>query len=403
LKNMNFKNIVLILFLADNLQVFSQSVLKADLQQVAKSGYYNIELSQSLTGLAYGNNFAGIRIVNSEQKEVPYFLRASNPVQEINHFENYSFTQSSIKDSINNLIINNIKGDDVSRFYVVVRNAEVEKQATVRGSADGKNWFIVKQRSAVWEMKSSVIDANNTMLLIDFPQGNYRYYEIKLSNSGKSPLKIVKVGTMQNANIYGQFTQIDLGKMTQKEENGNTTSIRFNNLNGQYIISKLEVTVNYKSDYYRVATISDSSHTERSFYLSSRTDNQFWLNDLVLNGSSIIRIENNDNPPLVIDSLRAYGLNRYLCAYLEANQRYTLLFSATEKQTPQYDIVHFQNDIPADLPIVKMLTIKQINQIPTVARQPLWIEKPLVLWGIIVLVGGVLLTICIRMIRQMSR
>ena len=74
------------------------------------------------------------------------------------------------------------------------------------------------------------------------------------------------------------------------------------------------------------------------------------------------------------------------------------------KSSPDYDIDHFKNDIPVDLPIVKTENLSQINMpVAVPERQPSLIEKPLFLWAVIILIGLFLTFVCYKTIKEMKK
>lgn len=383
----------------------AQSIWKADIETVETSGYYNIKLSQKIIGLSGNDMLSDIRIKDKNNKETPFFLRSVNPVEEISSFENYTLKENLVKDSLNILIIDNKAKEDISRFYIVAHNADVLKYASVRGSNDGKQWYIVKQGSTISGLSYNR-DQNEEIMIIDIPQGNYKYYEITITNNQKSPLEILKVGKIKNSSIYGQFTEIDLGKFIQTDDSKNKkTYITFPSLDGTYRIDKLEFSIDSKFQYLRRAYLSDSLNFNSAvFDLSSKNDNTFFIDDFRLNKSTPIVIENNDNLPLSIDTIKAYGLNRYLCAYLEAGKPYSIFIERDNNASPDYDIEYFRKDIPDNLPVISTTGLQQIKSENEVAspRELSWIEKPLFLWGIIIIVGLFLVFICVKMIKEVK-
>lgn len=386
-------------------QVSGQSLWRAEIKPVQEKGYYNIELDQHIIAKSVAFDLSDLRIYNSKNKEIPYFLRAVSPVQEVSRFESYSLKQNIEKDSLNIVVIDNTKLDDISRFYIFIRSADVNKYASVRGSNDMSQWYIVKQKTHIYSLGHKA-DNNEEALLLDIPQGNYKYYEITIENDQNSPLKILRVGDYASSNIYGQFSEISLGRFVAKDSINKKTYISFPDLHDTYKINRLEISVQSDAHYLRHVLLSDTINRKTlRFDLSSKTDNSFIVDYFPLGKQTFIAIENNNNLPLDITSIKVYGLNRYLCAYLEQGEKYYLEVGLKSKSSPDYDIDHFKNDIPVDLPIVKTENLSQID-IAIAAppdRQPSLIEKPLFLWAVIILIGLFLTFVCYKTIKEMKK
>ncbi|MDR3272137.1 MAG: hypothetical protein LBT29_01440 [Flavobacteriaceae bacterium] len=395
------KYLILLLFCLAELACFAQSVWKATIQPVEANGYYNIELSQQIIALSEKNELSDLTILDEKKQEVPYFLRPVNPIREISHFEAYELKENRAEDSLNIVIVNNPNSEILSRFYILISGADVTKYVCIRGSNDLKNMYIVKQKTGISNYSTG--NNHNEMLIVDFPQGNYRYYEITLSNNQKSPLEVLKVGKIQNSVIYEQFAEINLGKFVQKDSSNRKTYIRFPDLSYASHIYKLEFTVKYKADYFRNAQIFDSKRGNLfNFDISSKHENVFFTNNLILYPESFVVIENYNNPPPLIDSIKVYGLKRYVCAYLEKDQTYSLLIGRKDGIAPTYDLEYFQHDIPADIPIIET---KNLQSVPddNAGQNTLWIEKPLFLWSVIIAVGVLLVFVCLKMIRDIKK
>ena len=385
-------------------QVYGQSLWRADVKPVEEKGYYNIELDQHIIAKSVASDLSDLRIYNSKNKEISYFLRAVSPVQEVSRFESYSLKQNIEKDSLNIVVIDNTKLDNISRFYIFIRSADVNKYASVRGSNDLSQWYIVKQKTHVYSLGYKP-DNTEDALLLDIPQGNYKYYEITIENDQNSPLKILRVGNYASSNIYGQFSEINLGRFVAKDSVNKKTYISFPDLQDTYKINRLEISVQSDAHYLRHVLLSDTINRKSlKFDLSSKTDNSFIVDYFPLGKHTFIAIENNNNLPLDIVSIKVYGLNRYLCAYLEKGEKYYLEVGMRYKSSPDYDIDHFKNDIPVDLPIVKTENLSQINM-PVAApdRQPSLVEKPVFLWTVIILVSLFLTFVCYKTIKEMKK
>lgn len=398
---MKYSLSIVLLYLV-SLCATAQSWYVADIDTIKQSGYYNIQLDKRIIAVSNNADFLDIRINDTIGNEVPYFVRAQSPVRAVNEFISYDLESNITKDSINTIVVRNENGENLNRFSIVIESAEVDKYVTIRGSNNFKQWYIVKKRENI--TYSGFKEGNNEILIVDFPQGNYKYYELTLTNNQSSPLQILKVGKFKNSNIYAQQTEIDLGTFIRKDSTDKKTYIRFPNLEYNYRLNKLTFYINSKAEYLRKAELNGKDYSIR-FNLSSKGENTVVLNSTAISPDGTIVIDNKGNPPLVIDSIKAYALNRYLCAYLEEGQCYRLIIGNKDiAPSSDYDIRYFQDEIPEDLQIVKTSSFEKI-EVATHSneREKMWIEKPVFLWSIIILVGLFLSAICYKMIREMKK
>lgn len=392
-----------------SLVVFPQFRLAAPLDSVKQSGYYNIELPPEIEALSEISDWGDLRIKNSDESEVPYFVHNETPIRTVSNFVDFHLIENKTKDSLNILVIDNLDNIKsatqlVDRFCVLVNNADVSKFVSVRGSNDLSQWYVVKQHSPVSGVVSEY-SKGVEMLYVDMPAINYRYYEITLSNTQSSPLKVQRVGRINNSNIYGRFSRIDFGTMVRKDSTDQYTYLRFPDMPFEYHIGKIEFYIHSKSDYQRTCYVKDLGYAT-NLTLSSRNGNVFILDNFVASKKMEIGVYNADNRPLQIDSIRMYVLNRYICAYLEEGQRYRLYVGSKKVKKPNYDIEHFRQDIPDNLPVLKVSKIDIMEDESSLlgeARTPSLIEKPIFMWSVIIIVGLLLLFICFKMASDMKK
>ena len=197
-------------------------------------------------------------------------------------------------------------------------------------------------------------------------------------------------------------TNIDLGAFIRKDSTDKKTYICFPaSSEYNYKINSLLITADNPPDYIRKGSVKGADR--HRFEISSRKTNRIMFDPFILSCDTIV-IENNDNPPLQIQSVEIYGLARYLCAYLENEQKYVLTVDERNTSVPRYDIGYFRNDIPQNIPVVKTSALtKSVFLQDDSARNPMWIEKPLFLWGIITGIGLLLVLLCYKLITDMKK
>lgn len=371
---------------------FSQNYWQEAIDTVSVSGYYNIKLSQEMAGLGLET----LQILDGNGNETPYLIRSSIPVKEMKQIEMYDLVSDTQRDSINTLIVHN-KDAEVSRFYLRMKPSDVTKYISIRGSYDRKQWFSVKRNTL---LNSEHNPSLGEIAIVDFPQGDYTYYELTVTNNSRSPLNITGVGKIEKSKIYGQFVELQAGPFVVEEDDDNTV-ITFPAMKYPYYLSKLELQVEGKGHYNRNLKIEKKGYLMEAFQLSSRTEHSFYMEQVLIDKDVRIVIENRNNPPLTVNDVKLSGLNRYLCAYLDVEMLYRIV--TTTKSYLRYDIEDFADEIPLNLPVVETneLQKKAIETPPE--REPRFFEKPVFLWAAIALVGVILLLICVRMLKELKK
>lgn len=371
----------------------SQNYWRACVDTVSAPGYYNIELSQEMAG----RGLRTLRLRDAEGAEIPYLIRSSAPVREMERMEMYEQLSHEKRDSTNTIVLLN-KDPEVSRFYLRMKQADVAKYVSIRGSYDRQQWFSVKQRTRLGGGHTPDTDA---IAVIDFPAGDYTYYELTVTNSSRNPLNIIGVGKIENSTVYGRFTELNTGAFRTEEEDGSTI-VTFPALQQPYLLSKLEIHAGSKGHFSRRMRLETGGYAKESFQFSSRQEQPFfYTDDLPIGKDFRLVIENGDNPPLQIDQVKLFGLDRYLCAYLDAGVRYRIETGTEEPR--RYDIRDFADEIPHDLPVIRTGNTEEATTTPEPEKIPKFYERPVFMWSVIILTGIILLFVCLRMAQELKK
>ncbi|GJH40249.1 hypothetical protein RCZ04_07990 [Capnocytophaga sp. HP1101] len=150
-------------------------------------------------------------------------------------------------------------------------------------------------------------------------------------------------------------------------------------------LCKLRILPQASYDYYRKLNLATSatesyaqkrcdsycSYTLKEAPLSSKTNNTFSFDDVLVKYGQII-IENGDNEPLPINEVIVYAVRYTLAArFLDSNRTYYLAYGKEDDYTPEYDIEHFITDIPKQLTELEYgKVVKQIKTEPSVKESP---------------------------------
>ncbi|MDR0223590.1 MAG: hypothetical protein LBI32_00850 [Myroides odoratus] len=379
---------------------------KASLPPVTTSGYYSIELDNRLVGNAK-TDLSNLRIFKQGQEEaieVPYFIRAVQPTSKETKMVEYPLMDRVERDSINRFVIHNPEEKKSTDFYVTINKADVAITASVRGSNNKKDWFIVKQKTPIYTYTSS--EREEETLFVSIPEGRYPYYEMELINNQSTPLKVNKVSTVVGTKTYGQFSPMLLQydkSITDSKEKKTIVSFVPQELN--YKLNKVVLEVESPRDYYRKAVLRDSvTKVAVPLVLSSKQRNE-WILDDVLVRNPYLEIENGNNIPLTIQSVQLYSLTRFATAYLEANESYDIEVNSATKGSPEYDITYFKNDIPSNLPLVQTQEFKVVTAVKEEANDEQSNRDRLnkILWAVLIVVGLFIVYICYKTFQKLEK
>ncbi|WP_163210305.1 hypothetical protein [Bacteroides sp. 519] len=204
-----------------------------------------------------------------------------------------------------------------------------------------------------------------------------------------------------------QFTEINLGNFNVKEDKkSHSTILSFPDAYNPYYLSKIQLYIKNKEHYKRNAQITNDDVTLAHFSLTSRKESSFLFNNILIDKGFSIVIENENNLPLQIDSIKLFTFNCYLCAYLEAGKNYRI--KTNGEAYKHYDIHGFTDEIASFLPIVKTsdliyVSVPVMLHLDPEPKEKSFFEKPLFLWTVIALTGILLIGVCVRMLNEMRK
>lgn len=388
-------------------------VAEAALPVVPKNGFYRVAISPEMIGLTK-SDFSNLRIVDDKNKEVPYLLRDESPVFSTSQFIEYPLIENSSEQGCcTRLIIHNKNKSQLTNISLMIRNAETFKWATLRGSDDRKKWYALKERFYLNAIRGA--DETYEVRIVDFPLSNYAYLSLIINDSTTAPLNVIKAGYYDTHEVVGHYTAIKPTRLltlpvasAQKE----TTLVV--NFEGERLVDKLDFSLTGPKFYYRNAsvyvprTMTDlkNKRIKRNVLISETeftSTHEPSLNfPAVKTDQFIIKIKNDDNPELNFTAVRAYQLNRYMVAMLQANTHYSVKIGNDSTAAPQYDLGYFRDSIPLSPPLIQHEKLSLIKR-ETLAKEPTtFFTSKLFIWSAIIVVISVLAFMSVKMVRETS-
>jgi len=380
---------------------------EANIPAVEADGFYRVFLSPQVSR-HLNEDFTNIRIYDQQNKEVPYLLQQEAQVYYTQTFREYKILEKKQeKNCCTSLILQNLDSSPINNISILIKNAEVTKQATLLGSDDKQNWFALKQHFTL----DAIDNKNQTseIKIVDFPLSNYAYYLLQIEDSTTAPLNILKAGYYEVSSEDGKYTEVTNLSVTKSDSASERKSYIRIAFDTTQIIDKLSVAMAGPTYFLRRASLSVKKEKlnrkgEKEYYYD-------WLYDFELSSKQssiidlsgiqvtelLITVENNDNPSLDITSIKSYQLNRYLTAWLKRGT-YNMKFGDSNLQAPVYDLGFFEDSIPAQPSILAIgpVTIFKESQ----AESTTFFTSRTIIWFAIALVIVVLGYMSLKLMRE---
>mgnify|MGYP006426933741 CR=1 FL=1 len=307
-----------------------------------------------------------LRILNSENEFIPFFIKSynfkdniivntykSNKVLQFQkNSSNYIDFKLINEKSSKDILINKIKLDfDIDKDFLY--------DIKLYGSYDNMEWNFIKSDKIykTFEGFKNKIDLKKGL--------KYKYYRLEFLNEYED----VFVSNLSGLHISRNFGQDYYIKKKEIDFNyknkGKTSNININNNN---LLKIKQIIINSKDVYDRYYTVK-SKNTELDNYnykdsgrvynidLESFTAKDDTIDFNNYNNDRLIRItiQDQDNKPIIINSIKIRYYIDKLVFEAKGNEEYKLFIGNKKADKPEYDIERFKNYITnEDKELVKL-------------------------------------------------
>lgn len=304
--------------------------------------------------------FADFRVVTDRKEEVPWQIVEKKPRtthEEIPHqMQNLSLTDKG--ETWLELLLERQEAQ-VNAVEVVTSDTNFSRQVQVLGSADGRDWNVVRQDGVIFD-STRMDKIRHTR--ITFPQAAFRYIALKINNSESPPLNISDVKVLQQNLEQGQRYLIH-GRIGENEINPRRQE---NSL-------IVHMSIAFPIDRLRINTAE--RNFQRSVEVQIKRDNGDWqhwaqgtifsFNTATMNESQTfidipeiaakeIRLvfKNFDSPPLPVNKVVGEGYQRLLIFKQQSDRKMYLFWGNPLAKQPRYDLSGVITKQNVDIPTV---------------------------------------------------
>lgn len=397
----------LLLFICCN--AFAQQFTASSrLSGVSADGLHLLRLSPEFR-LYSDNNPGGIRIYDSKNKEVPYTITSKGNTNIIaNGFTNYPIlAKNKVTDTSSSVIIENISANKLSEITLAIANTDATKTYSISGSNDMKEWFGLVNNQTIDNLYSS----KDIMVYktVSLPLNTYRYLKVDFNDKKTLPVNVLAAGILKSGEVPQPVFETLSPKIKIVEvpsEKKTRITISFDE---PIVVNQIAFTIKEPAYFKRNARILIPEIIKRkrktrtvlneynSFELSSAASNT--IEDLsILENEFIIEIDNNDNQPLVISSVKIYQAPVHLLTYLKKGESYTIKAGNDELTAANYDIGDLDK-LPKDIPLVTMQSVQKLIAAKSSESSN---SNSWIMWVCIIAGALIVLYFCISMVKDMK-
>jgi len=398
-----------VFFLGLTHALLAQSYLgEANLQKVHHDGFYRIFLSPEITPFL-DQDCSNARIVNQNDVEIPYILD-EDVAYDARQYTPYEIVEKNqTPGCCTSLVVENTSRSMINNIHLVIRNAEVRKSASLLGSDDRTQWFALKDN---FELENiNAVDGSSAVRMVQFPLSRYAYYWLKINDSTSAPLNIESAGYYKTLHQAPSYTPLKKFKLVIKDSLKTKQSFWSVMLDTVHWVDRIIFHASGMPYFFRHASLYEKTHRRTN---TGKTEFQLnYVKDFELKSGShsvvdiprskgkewIAIIRNEDNPPLVPDSIQVYQLNRYMVAYLKTEDSYKLK-TGNDLQPPVYDLASFKNKIPQTADVIMPAAFRVHAVTDSAESDPPFFNSKLWIWAALIVIITVLAFMSVRMIRE---
>lgn len=297
----------------------------------------------------------------------------------------------------------------INQLYLKFKNENFDWKLNLEGSHNQNQWFTILKDYRILAIQNS--ETNYRFEDLFFNDSEYKYYRFSVDSDQQPTIQSVHSNHSQLKDSL-KFRTVTVDKLTTKTDKKNKiTTIEFS-LKNPLPIYAVSININNKIDYNRNVTVEylqDSVKTEKGIikhysYFSSGILSSERATELALSGNDLkfvkdfkITINNKDNQPLEIHSvvLKTLSFN-LLFSVDDYNRDYYLYYGNKESYKPSYDAFYFDS---VEKNILSLSNEIQIQKTEEIQQKPLF-ENKFWLWGIMILIIGILGYFSIKMISK---
>jgi hypothetical protein len=383
---------------------------KRKLDSVTTEGYYFIPLSPEVVSKSKSrlDDIRLYQITDTDTIEIPYLIEKKGDRVEAKELKFDLINSASNLKCCSFITLKMNKKQLVNTIHIDVDESNFDKQLTIEGSSNNKEWFTIKTHIRIVGFTSNTLDFKSTS--IDFDNAEYEYFRIKFDDDSSEKIKVKKAFAYESIVKKGEYEQLKIHSQTQTENKKEKTSEIVVDLANSLMVNYLELKCDSTNDFYRNINIYKSNGTYptangsaeawqliNTGILASDRENKYMLNNVQSNRFKI-EIVNHDNQPIKLSEIKMFAEFVGVVAKLPSNAIVYLCYGKEGATAPVYDIVHFKDKIPAENPSLGYG--KEEAEIKKVENKSALIGNKIWLWISLATVATLLAVFAFKMLKS---
>jgi hypothetical protein len=361
-------------------------------------------------------DFSDLRIVDSENREVPFKLVSGKENFERNRVTVKMINNSYIPGQNSQVILDlGTSGSLVNNLTIKTDSENFQRNVVVFGGNDMESWSVLKDNGYIYDFtdKKAAFKSQNTEIL--FPDSAYRYVKIEIADDSGKPVRIISVETSKLTEAktrgYERHPRFSSNENTDKKLTEMVIDLGASGIPTDRISFDLK-----NSNFNRAILIyvsNDENTSDWNYlgqgYIFRYNTPKFIGDNLTVNfpetNKRFIKLEiiNRDDAPLSISDLRTFSVYREVLFQTDASGTYRLFYGNSKAKYPQYDLEKYFQYLEPDKAVSAKLENQKDNPgyIPEKEPiKPLTERIPYLLSGILIVTSLLLIFLVFRFLKK---
>ncbi|TSD01971.1 MAG: Uncharacterized protein Athens071425_220 [Parcubacteria group bacterium Athens0714_25] len=379
--------------------------------------YKDIELGNTEDGLikvgfddeifTHSNgDFGDIRIVENENREVPFKLFSGNSGVSNEAYPVKMINNSYVTDENSSVVLDlGSDGKLVNSLILATDSQNYQRNVIVYGSSDMKNWNVIKDDAYIYDYTDAKGNFKAFNNIIQFKEEViFPYLKVEIGNQGGFPVRVASAQVKHFVKQKAQEFKRELKFNVQKNEQRKSTEVIADLGASGIPVGRLNLRAE-GSNFNRGVIIYSGNNPDNfkkiaQGYIFNYATVKFSGENSELNFPEItdryIKLEvlNKDDEPLNFKSITAYSIYREIIFQVNGNEKYRLYYGNSKAEYPQYDIEKFFQYLDVENAKLINLSAERENQEfiqkegpakPILERTPYLLSLILILSSIVLL------------------
>ncbi len=297
--------------------------------------------------------------------------------------------------------------EEINQISLDFSQTNFDWNVKLEGSNTASEWFSVTDKYRIVAISNEMTSFKFTTL--KFGTSKYKYFRITIDSPVKPDLNEVFLSKIVTAQMSSKRFLVK--KITVLENKVHKSTDLEIDLGGKVPIHMIKLKIASAFDYFRPVNIEylvDSFKTEKGWrynyaplssdVLNSKSNNLLKFKT-VFTKKIRLQILNEDNQALKISDVEVFGNTYQMIVRFTEKADYFLHYGGETAASPNYDISHFQAQLPADIPSLQVGNEIEILPMNKKLAKPL-ISNSWWLWAIMGIVIIVLGGFTIKMMKE---